>query len=158
MKVNTVGKKFSEDKLAYTAGFLDADGAIMATIEEHKEKKFGFRVRLTIKISQKNKMIIDWFLNVFRFGYIRNNRGVYEWVVRDQKVIKYLLELFRPYLKVKKRQATIALKILDVAICTPNDLLKVANLADSLSKLNVRSKGRRKNFATMIKEDFSRND
>ena len=26
--------------IAYMAGFLDADGAIMATIERHQEKKF----------------------------------------------------------------------------------------------------------------------
>ena len=77
---NAVGKEYSEAKRAYLAGFLDADGAIMATIERHQEKKF--------------------------------------------------------------RQ----------------DLLKVARFADALARLNVRSKNRRKNYMSMIKEYFSSND
>jgi len=42
---------------AYLAGFFDADGAIMASIERHAEKRYGFRVRLLIKIAQKNRDI-----------------------------------------------------------------------------------------------------
>lgn len=49
-KVNAVGKDASEVDWAYTAGFLDGDGAIMATIERHPEKRFGFRVRVCVKI------------------------------------------------------------------------------------------------------------
>ena len=44
--VNTVGKGCSEVDRAYLAGFLDADGAIMAIIEKHQEKKFDFRIRI----------------------------------------------------------------------------------------------------------------
>jgi hypothetical protein len=51
-----------------------------------------------------------------------------------------------------------ALKILDVEIRKPKDVLKVARLTDPLSKFNVRSKNRRKNFVSMIQETFSRND
>ena len=39
MKVHPVGKRLSEVERAYIAGFLDADGAIMASIERHPEKK-----------------------------------------------------------------------------------------------------------------------
>ena len=37
-----------------------------------------------------------------------------------------------------------------VRVVTKNDLIKQARLADTLSRFNVRSKNRRKNFATMI--------
>ena len=52
MKANAVGKISNEAGRAYLAGLIDGDGAIMATIEKHSEKKIGFRVRLEIKITQ----------------------------------------------------------------------------------------------------------
>lgn len=76
---NAVGKEFSEAKRAYFAGFLDADGAIMATIEKHQEKKFGFRVRVILKITQRDKEVLKWFLDTFNVGSIRRkNRTTYE--------------------------------------------------------------------------------
>ena len=48
-----MGRILSEADRAYLAGLIDADGAIMASIEKHREKKFGFRVRVTLKITQK---------------------------------------------------------------------------------------------------------
>ena len=45
--VNTVGKDATEVERAYLAGLIDADGAIMAVIERHKETKFRFRVRIS---------------------------------------------------------------------------------------------------------------
>jgi hypothetical protein len=158
MKVNTVGKNVSEAERAYTAGFLDGDGSIMATIEKHLEKKFGFRIRITVKITQRDENVLRWFRGKYKIGYIRKNRSTFDWVIRDQKMAKDFLEYLLVYLKAKRRQAEMALKILDVEIRKPKDVLKVARLADSLSKLNVRSKNRRKNFVSMIQEAFSRND
>jgi hypothetical protein len=158
MKVNAVGKKFSEAERAYFAGFLDADGAIMAIIERHQEKKFGWRVRINIKITQRDRKTLDWFLSRFRIGYIRKNRTTFDWEIKDQNVCLSLVEMLIPYLKAKKRQACIAKSILQTSICSRRDILKVARMADILSRFNVRSKGRRRNFSTMIEEDFSSND
>lgn len=51
--VGSVGKGCSEVDRAYIAGLFDCDGAIMASIESHKEKKYGFRVRVILKLTQK---------------------------------------------------------------------------------------------------------
>ena len=157
-KVNPVGKQCSEAEKAYAAGFLDADGAIMATIEKHQEKKFGFRVRVTVKVTQSRREILEWFQRKFHAGLIRKNRTTFDWQIRDQKVAADFLEILLPYLKVKKPQARKALRILRRTINSSAQLRQVANLADSLSHLNVRSQGRRKNFMTMIQENCSRND
>lgn len=151
-------KKFSEVDLAYLAGFLDADGAIMAIIEKHKEKKLRYRVRLNLKITQKHEKIIYWFRSHYNLGYTRLNRTTYDWEIKDQFIIKGLLLALLPYLKVKIEQARIALKILSINESSIEQLIQKAKLADSLSSLNVRSPNRRKNTSTMIQDHFFPND
>ena len=149
----------SEVNKAYIAGLLDGDGAIMACIEKHAEKKFGFRVRIYIKISQNNEKILNWCKSITNLGNIRDINGrEYEWLVRNQIEAKEILELLIPYLKIKKRQAILAKRILNARIKSSKKLIAVAKLADTLSALNVRSQGRRKNFMTMIQERISPND
>ena len=63
-------KNYSEAELAYLAGFLDADGAIIAIIEKHPEKLFKHRVRVTLKITQKNSQILKYFQNIYKIGTI----------------------------------------------------------------------------------------
>ena len=152
-------KILSEANKAYISGLLDGDGAIMACIEKHAEKKFGFRVRIYIKISQNDCKILNWCKSVTGLGRIRavRNNG-HEWIIRNQEDAKILMKALTLYLKVKNKQSRLALKILNTEIKTVKNLFKVAKLADALSKLNVRSKGRRKNFMTMIQENISPND
>ena len=152
MKANAVGKNYFAVELAYAAGFIEADGAIMACIERHSEKKFGFRVRIVLKVSQKDTYILRWFEKLFKAGKFRKNRTVNDWQIQDQKDCLRVLLILLPYLKVKKRQAEIAIDILKTSVTSKKDLIHIANLADTLSRFNVRSKNRRKNFATMIQE------
>jgi len=158
--VNTVGKEISEVDRAYLAGFLDGDGAIMATIEKHQEKKFGFRVRIILKISQKDRQDLEWFSDIFKIGKINSNGRSFDWIIKSQKDTKELIDLIYPFLKVKLKQAEIARNILKLNsnVESKDQFLEVARLADSLSFLNVRSKNRRKNYTTMVQEIFSRND
>ena len=130
----------------------------MATIEHHKEKKFRFRVRVTLKITQHERNILDWFLASFDVGYIRKNRTTFDWIIRDQQIVHLVLKRIIPYLKVKRKQADIAQDILTASIKTKDDLIVIAQLADTLSRLNVRSQNRRKNFVAMIQDSFSSND
>ncbi len=159
MKVNPVGKKRSEVDRAYTAGFLDADGAIMATIEKHQEKRFGYRIRITVKITQRDLSRLRWFRRRFQIGILRCNRTTYDWIIRDQVHSELFLRQIVPFLKVKRTQALRALALLRKRnVTTKAQFLKDARAADALSKFNVRSKNRRKNYATMVQDHFSRND
>lgn len=163
LEVNAVGKIGVEVKRAYLAGLIDGDGCIMATIERHSEKKFGFRVRLEIKLTLKEKKLLEEFAREFKIGHVRCNRrdtvlATHDWVIRDRHDVALLLEFIRPYSRLKNKQISIALRIFRSNIRIPEDLFKNARLADALSSLNVRSKNRRKNFATMIKIPVSSND
>jgi LAGLIDADG endonuclease len=151
MKANAVGKIYIEADRAYLAGFIDGDGAIMATIERHGEKKFGWRVRIEIKITQKEAVILRFLCRKYRVGNVRANRTTYDWIIRNQQDARTILGLISPYSLAKKRQIQIALKILDIRIEKKAHLVSVARLADALSAYNVRSKDRRKNYASMVK-------
>ena len=147
VKVNTAGKDVSIVDRAYLAGFLDADGAIMAVIERHHEKRYGYRVRVCVKISQKTRLILDLFQSKLQIGHVKRNRTTYDWEIRDQVHVQQFITLLLPYLHVKKPQAIRALKIGSMRIKRFEDLKRRARSADALAKLNVRSKNRRKNFA-----------
>jgi len=157
-KVSTVGKTFSKAKRAYLAGLIDGDGAIMACIEHHKEKRYGFRVRIYVKVTLSSKEEIEWLRKITGVGRIRKNRRTFEWLVRDRKDTELILKMLRPYIHGKRKQVDIALKILHSAINKKEDLYKLARLADTLASFNPRSKSRRKNYALVVKENVSRND
>jgi hypothetical protein len=158
MRANAVGKKCSVAERAYLAGLIDGDGAIMAIIEPHREKRYRFRVRIEFKVTQKNKRDLAFLPQLLGCGTIRANRTTCDWITRDQKEILRILALIRPYSKMKQKQIRYASEIIRTPIVEHKDLIRVARLADALSKFNVRSKLRRKNCATMIKEHFSSND
>jgi LAGLIDADG endonuclease len=158
MTVSAVGKECVETDRAYLAGLIDGDGAIMALIEKHNEKKFHFRVRVEVKVTQKNRKDVLFLPALSGCGNIRPNRTTWEWITRDQKQILRVLDMIRPYSKMKTRQIDIATKIIRTSVKDRRDLLEVARLADALSRFNVRSNNRRKNHAIMIKTHFSSND
>ena len=60
ISVNSVGKMISEADWSYMSGLIDADGAIMALIETHAGKKFKCRVRIELKVTQKEPRILYW--------------------------------------------------------------------------------------------------
>ena len=158
MKVNPVGKLLTEVQASYLAGFIDGDGAIMALLEHHSEKRFGFRVRIEVKVTQHHRNDVSWLLALTGIGYIRENVRCHEWIVRDQIAAWRLLKTIAPYTHTKTKQVKIALQILNHPKQTLADLTAMARLADTLSAFNVRSKNRRKNYAAMIQVNSSRND
>jgi len=159
MKANAVGKRCSVAERAYLAGLIDGDGAIMALIEPMSEKRFRFRVRIELKITQKNKKDLTFLLPLLGCGSIRSNgMTTHDWITRDQEQVLRILSMIRPYSKMKQRQITYACKIIQTHIIGRKDLMRVARLADTMSKFNVRSKLRRKNYASLIQEHFSPND
>ena len=150
----TVGKVLNSDlTMAYIAGFLDGDGAISAVIEKHVEKKFGFRVRVSLDFYQHKQHIVllKYIRKVFGEGSLsRSIRDTHKLSLKNQTSLKSILPMLLPFSRIKRRQIQIALRILNTTIGSKSDLLKVARLADKLSSYNVRSKSRRKNFSTII--------
>jgi hypothetical protein len=153
-----VGKTIPEVQKAYLAGFIDGDGAIMALLERHPAKRFGFRVRVWVKATQLRQTDVAWLREELGLGRVRQSRECWEWLVKDQLQARWLLQTIQPFARVKARQIEIALRILEHRTDSLDDLQEQAEWADALSLLNVRSRGRRQNTAAMIQGFVSRND
>ncbi len=153
-----MGKLLTEVNSAYLAGFMDGDGAIMATIEGHSEKLFGYRVRVVLKISQMLEKHVAWLVDMTGAGSVKKCKSTFEWIVRDQRDVLSLLTQISSFLHTKRKQALLAIKILNIKIMTKESLFEAAQLADTLASFNVRSKNRRRNFSSMIQVNDSRND
>src|ERR1700716_3316267 len=73
--VHPVGKTIPEVQKAYLAGFIDGDGAIMALLERHPAKRFGFRVRIWVKATQLRHDDVVWLRDELGFGQVRPSRN-----------------------------------------------------------------------------------
>jgi len=107
---------------------------------------------LEINVTQSLRDHVAWLPDLTGIGYVRKNRTTFQWVVRDQKAAHWLLGLIAPFTRTKRNQIALAIQILNRAIQSKEDLLEVAQWADALSKFNVRSNRRRRNYAAMIQE------
>ena len=130
----------------------------MALLERHPAKRLGFRVRVWVKAAQLQHAHVSWLSEELGIGRVQAGHGCWEWLVKDQSDARWLLEAIQPFVRVKARQVEVALAILDKRVESRDDLQQVAEWADALSLLNVRSRGRRQNTAAMIQGFVSRND
>ena len=133
--------KLSEVDKAYISGFLDGDGSINAQIVRRKDYRLKFQIRVTITFFQKSSRhwVILWLKKKLQFGTIRKrNDGISEYVVVGPKDVEIILEHIRPYLKIKQKQADLALEIIKNKLKSqdPNALLKSCELVDRFELLN----------------------
>jgi hypothetical protein len=127
-----------EVDLAYIAGFLDGDGAIMAEVEKRKDLREGFRVRIVVQFSQKTtyeyvlehiQKKLDMFGNVHR-----DNKSGSSLRIKSQDQAKQILKNLQPYVVAKQEQIKLALQLLDSTFAE-----KLA-LAGKISAINVKSR------------------
>lgn len=160
---NTVDKKYSKAFLAWLTGFFEGDGCIVCYMDKAKDYKFKFRIRVIIKLSQKVPSVLEDIKkdlglgNVFLLKKNNNPQISYDLIIANQQDVKTFIELVKPYARFKNKQLEIGLKILQEKkiINSPEDLVKLAKLADSLSVLNTKSGNDGFKYTTMIKEYFN---
>ena len=148
---NTEGKQkiyMTKEELSYIAGFLDGDGCIMLQLVYRHDYVFGYQVRASIVFYQdiRNRDFLEWLKKKLKYGYIRNrNDGTSEYTIVGVEAVSQILNLFKPYLKLKKRQVILAQKVLKQMPgkgnkLTPKELLRLSKLVDGFASLNYSKK------------------
>lgn len=142
-KVEGSENEFSNEFLAYLAGFCDGNGSIIATICRMPDYKvIQFHLRITISFTQKSSR--SHFLEKIQKklrgkGSVRNRKdGIHELALLGPDA-RWLIQFLQPYLSLKKKQANLALKILEQlpsAKKDPHRFLELCKLADQIAALN----------------------
>ena len=144
-----------ETTLAYIAGFLDGDGSIFFQIVPRPDYKQKFQIRTSIGFYQdtSNVRILKWFKEQIGSGYIRHRKtGISDYTIVESKVVKKLLILLKPYVKLKKRHVELGLEIINLLENKKSnqDFLEICKLVDKFKDINY-SKKRTITYETVIK-------
>lgn len=147
------------EQKAYIAGFLDGDGCIMLQLVWRKDYVLGYQVRASIVFYQKtqHEHHLHWLKDQLGDGYIRQRGdGVSEYTIVGFASVKRVLHLLFPHLRLKKRHAEIALRVIEKTpgqggrAYTPDLLLELAKDVDRYFTLNYSKK--RRNTAATVRE------
>ena len=151
-----------EEEKAYIAGFLDGDGCVMLQLVYRHDYVLGYQIRASIVFYQKqqHRQFLHWLQNQFGgIGYIRNrNDGMSEYTIVGISDVKNILTLFFPYLRLKKPQAEVALKVISEMPgsgrkMTKEKLLTLSKEVDRFLELNYSK--RRTNTSEKLKAFLS---
>ena len=135
----------SNEELAYIAGFLDGDGCIMTQLVRRKDYIYGYQIRASVVLyqKQKNQEILHWLKGKFNYGYIRHrNDGMTEYTIVGFKEVREILKLLEPYLRLKK---VLAKRVIDLIQSHPKrmnaeELIRLSGLVDETATFNYSKK------------------
>ena len=138
----------TKEELAYIAGFLDGDGCIMLQLVSRHDYVFGYQIRASIVFYQKARhtSFLESLKEKFKYGYIRQRSDdICEYTIVGIEPVEKVLKLISPYLKLKKVQADLALKVLAQMPGTGKKLKKellisLAREVDKFADLNYSKK------------------
>ena len=110
---NTVGRLSQREKLAYIAGFLDGDGSIMLQLRKNLSGNI-IRIKTVICLYQdrRHKKDLEWMQKLLGgYVYIRND-NISELRIEGFAKVLDVLKLLKPFLRLKKRQASLLIKLI----------------------------------------------
>jgi len=148
----------TKEELAYIAGFLDGDGCIMLQLVYRHDYLLGYQIRASIVFYQKTqyKDFLIWLKSKFNSGYVRDrNDGMSEYTIVSSEPVKSVLTKLLPYIKLKEKQAKLALEVISKMPgsgrkMTMENLLDLSLLVDEFQKLNYSKK--RTNTSSKVRE------
>lgn len=135
-------------KWSYLAGIIDGEGTIAINTHNNPTKEFPNRVQtyaLEICIVNTDERLMKWLIQHFGGQYYGreradkvNHRRAYAWRVTGHANRKRTLLALLPYLVMKREQAILGLKYLDLHYSHSNDERR--KLWEMSIKLNARGK------------------
>nr|AAL77585.1 unknown [Carteria olivieri] len=134
-------KDLQEKDLIYLAGFIDADGSIFAQLISNNDYKFNYQIRVTVQITQltKRKLFLTHIRDLIGVGTIRDRKNVSDYVLVEPRFVYKLLTQLQPFLRLKKKQANLVLKIIEQLPSSKDsqpEFLKLCKQVDQIAALN----------------------
>ena len=136
---------FTPTQRAYIAGFLDGDGSVYVQAKKNDTYRYGYQIAPAIVFFQsaKSKGLFTEFHAFLGLGILRDrNDGVMEITVSRMAEILLLIEIVKPYVRLKCKQIELLEKIIETKQVVEDeksfsDLLK---LVDTYRNLNYSKK------------------
>lgn len=134
-----------ELQIAWSAGFLDGEGAVMITKSSPSPKNPKGQVYLVVKAVQKTEAPICK-LHLMYGGTIKfvSNRNQWEWRVFGDRA-STVLRMMRPYLIVKSVHADIAIEFQETCIGSNVPFSTKVEYWSRIAKLQMKGQHMRKN-------------
>lgn len=135
-------KKFTVGDLTYLAGLIDGDGSIIAQNVRRHDYANKFQIRLTVQVTQRNKRRehLEQIKSLIGAGRIQvNKKAIANYQLTEASEVYNFLEQLLPYLRMKKKQAALVIRIiqqLPAAKVSKEEFLKLAELADQVASYN----------------------
>jgi hypothetical protein len=155
-------KTLEPTNAAYIAGFLDGDGSIYAKLivrSDYKVIKYQISISVSF-IQRKDKYphLEDIYEALEKHGSLRKDRGdgISDYTITGPAHLSIVLPQLLPYLRIKKKQASLSLHIINQYPAAKNNHLQFLNLVklvDQIQNLNKRSdEERASNYQTLFDE------
>ena len=132
----------SEVDLAYISGIWAGDGSIHARIIPREDYVLKFQIYLSANLTQKTKRkhILLQLQKILGVGIVRDRGdGMSDLTLNGFDLVGPFLTQLVPYMRLKKRQANIALKIIEqhpLVRRNPIKFLELCVLADQIAAAN----------------------
>jgi hypothetical protein len=146
----------NRDDLIYLAGFIDGDGSIIAQMVRRKDYVFRFQIRLAIQITQhkKRRHSLEDIRQIIGYGTIRDRGNVSDYVITEARCVYSFLKQLSPFLRFKKRQANLVIRILEQLPSSKKSaplFIELCQIVDQVAELND-SKSRSITSQTVVSE------
>jgi len=156
--------------LIYIAGFLDGDGAIIAQFVTRDDYKWKYQIRISIQFTQhtKRSIYLTKLQQIIGAGSVRHrkpvtdmsnvgilNESVSDYVITANLSVLALLKMLQPYLRIKQKQADLAITLLEQLPLAKNDKVKfieLVDIVDQIAFLNDTKVSKRTLTGAVIKE------
>lgn len=149
-------KILNKDDLLYLAGLIDGDGSIIAQMVRRSDYRFRFQIRVTVQVSQRKKRRhhLEHIYDTIGYGLVRDRGDMSDYALTETKTVYHFLKQLSPYLRIKKKQANLVIKIIEQLPSSKNSALlfiDLCRLADQVAELND-SKNRQINAEVVANE------